>query len=307
MDNALLMRIRSAYVSADLDSISDLLDPHVRWGIPGDPVPACQSRLDVVKWYKRSRAAGARAEVLEVLEVGGHVLIGLEVTRDSERQVRWQLLTLQHGLITEIAGFDSKDDAVTAATTGDLPELGPRWPIAPPTDALHSEATFVRAPQLADAGELHRHALVPGRLADGWLPLAESTSLSGCESIVHDWRAGWDGAWSFHGPAFVVADASDAVIGHIGMRMNERGAVELAYGIAPDSRQLGHATRAVRLVADWLLAQGEVMSIEAIIAPTATHSQRVAVAAGMTPDAVVRQHVEASGESYSDLRFVRSR
>src|SRR6516162_3046421 len=48
-------RVRLALEAADLDAYAELLDPGVRWGPPGDPVPPCQNRAQVLAWYQRGR------------------------------------------------------------------------------------------------------------------------------------------------------------------------------------------------------------------------------------------------------------
>lgn len=127
MENqALAERIRAAYERADLATIEDLLDPGCTWGAPGDPNPTCQSKGDVIRWYRAATDLGMRADVVEAFGVGDSVVLGLNVTgaEDSTGQERWQALKVRDGLIVDIAGFDTRDDAARFATTGELP---PTW------------------------------------------------------------------------------------------------------------------------------------------------------------------------------------
>jgi ketosteroid isomerase-like protein len=114
-------RVRTALESGDLDAIGELLDPDVRWGPPDDPDGGCVNRDQVLDFWRLSRDAGARAAVTEVVEGADTLLVGLQVTglaptedRGSET-VRWQVLTLANGLVTDIRGFDNRESAATRA------------------------------------------------------------------------------------------------------------------------------------------------------------------------------------------------
>lgn len=118
-------RVRFALESGDLDAIRDLLDPAARWGAPDGPHDAdCQNRDQVVAWWARARAAGARAVVTEVTAGAGKLLVGLEVAgipaaREAGGTVqRWQVLTLRGDRIADIRGFD---DRATAAAQAGVP------------------------------------------------------------------------------------------------------------------------------------------------------------------------------------------
>jgi SnoaL-like domain len=111
------LRLRSVMESADLVAFGELLAPNVTWGPPGSPSPPCQSRRQVLAWYERSRDAGASAEVIEVEPRGSKILVGLVVSGTSGaeetggRAQRWQVFSLNNGLIVDIVGFDHKGEA----------------------------------------------------------------------------------------------------------------------------------------------------------------------------------------------------
>jgi SnoaL-like domain len=115
--------VRAALESADLDAISKLLDPNVRWG-PDDSDQACQNRQQVLAWYRRARAAGVRAHVTETTVYGDRILVGLAVTGRpvadgaGTEADRWQVLTVGGSGIVEICGFDSREEAAARATIG---------------------------------------------------------------------------------------------------------------------------------------------------------------------------------------------
>lgn len=120
---ALAGRVRSALESGDLDALKDLLDPGVRWGAPEGPGEFdCRNRDQVITWWDRARAAGARAAVTEVSAGSGTLLVGLEVTGTPGAQEaggatrRWQVLTVRGGRIADIRGYDNR--AAAAAQAG---------------------------------------------------------------------------------------------------------------------------------------------------------------------------------------------
>jgi SnoaL-like domain len=99
---ALAGRIRSALESGDLDAIGELLSPGARWGAPeGSGDFDCRNRDEVIAWWARARAAGARAVVTEVTAGAGALLVGLEVTGTAAAHEaggavgRWQVLTVR--------------------------------------------------------------------------------------------------------------------------------------------------------------------------------------------------------------------
>ncbi len=113
-------KVRTALEAADLDAFADLLDPHVTWGAPGDPSPPCQSRQQVLEWYRQGRAEGRRAHVLDVIAHDDKVLVAMTIRpghdRPGEREAqRWQVLTVAGGRVTDIRGYDEEPDARAAA------------------------------------------------------------------------------------------------------------------------------------------------------------------------------------------------
>jgi len=102
----------------------------------------------------------------------------------------------------------------------------------------------------------------------------------------------------------MVEAGQDRLAGQVGLADRGDGAVELAYGVAPDHRGRGYASGAARLAARWLLADGLARQVELRIDPGNTASQRAAAAAGFSPAGTVTSRVPATGESYTDVRFV---
>jgi ketosteroid isomerase-like protein len=116
----LVERVRAAMESADLDAMRDLLAPDARWGAPGDPLPPCQNREQVLSWYQMGRDAGVRARVADAFISGDSIIVGLAVAgrggrEDDSDDVRWQVLTVRAGRIAAITGFEDRDAAITYA------------------------------------------------------------------------------------------------------------------------------------------------------------------------------------------------
>lgn len=119
---ALAGQVRFALESGELDAIRDLLDPAARWGAPEGPGDAdCHNRDQIIAWWVRARAAGARAVVTEVTVGAGTLLVGLEVTgtpgagEAGGAAERWQVLTVRGDRIADIRGFDDRAAAAVRA------------------------------------------------------------------------------------------------------------------------------------------------------------------------------------------------
>jgi RimJ/RimL family protein N-acetyltransferase/ketosteroid isomerase-like protein len=304
-------QVREALEAADLDGYADLLDDGARWGAPGDPVPPCRSRAQVLAWYRRGRDAGTRARVTETLVAGDKILVGLKVTGPADAPTeageadRWQVLTVRGGRVAEITGFSDRNDA--AAWAG----LTPPRPAAPgsirwaaPAELLADDQISLRLPEPADAGVLHGYASRDGGLDGSWAPLPSDATLADCRAMVDDWLAGWRNERSFNGPALIITSASEPELaGLVGLIDCGGRVAELSYGIAPDRRGRGYASSAARLAARWLLHDRHADLVELRIDPANTASQRAALAAGFSPAGTVHSHADSTGEG-DDLRFV---
>lgn len=113
----LASQVRTALQSADLEAYRELLDPACAWGPPDDATSGCHSRDEVLAWYRGRHASGARADVVETVVGDDTILVGLEVhgtpaVAEGDTVVRWQVLTVAEGRITDIRGFDDRDEAL---------------------------------------------------------------------------------------------------------------------------------------------------------------------------------------------------
>ena len=222
---------------------------------------------------------------------------------------RWQVLTVRGGRITAITGFAERDEAAAwagLAPAAPVPPDAIKW--AAPRHRLADDRIELRLPEPADADVLHAYASRDGGLEGNWAPLAGGADLADCRALVSDWLAGWNNQHSFHGPALIITPAGEpALAGQAGLGDRGDRVVELVYGIAPDRRGRGYATRAARLTAHWLLHEQHASTVELRIDADNTASQRAAAAAGFTPAGTIQSHVPAADETYDDLRFVLRR
>jgi hypothetical protein len=113
-------QVQAALRTADLTGYRDLLDPNVTWGAPGDTEFGCHNRDQVLAWYRRGRAQGVRADVMETMVRNDKILVGLKVfdgqpsSEPGGQTHRWQILTVKSGLIIDIRGFEERVAAIAS-------------------------------------------------------------------------------------------------------------------------------------------------------------------------------------------------
>jgi hypothetical protein len=117
-------RVRLAMETVDLQLMSELLAPDARWGAPEQDVPTCRNAQQILSWYEMARDNGVRADITDVVIVGSHVVIGLKILPNPAEKkrprnaARWQVLSVEDELVTEIRGYETRGDATAFATTG---------------------------------------------------------------------------------------------------------------------------------------------------------------------------------------------
>jgi RimJ/RimL family protein N-acetyltransferase len=106
-----------------------------------------------------------------------------------------------------------------------------------------------------------------------------------------------------------VDPGDDRLLGSVGIVHidREEGRCELGYWMAREARGSGIATRAVRMLADWIFATLPVDRIEIHVEPANWASRRVAERAGFSFEGVLRSYfvnkgVRRDAASYSLLR-----
>jgi SnoaL-like domain len=110
--------VRKAMASEDVAAFAELLGSEVTWGPPGARNRICKNRNEVLAWYEKGRDAGVRGSVYDVQVLGDRLLVSMSVTGTDEARkrggtaLRFQVLTVRHGRIVDIVGFEDKVDAL---------------------------------------------------------------------------------------------------------------------------------------------------------------------------------------------------
>jgi RimJ/RimL family protein N-acetyltransferase len=94
------------------------------------------------------------------------------------------------------------------------------------------------------------------------------------------------------GASFAICDATrpDTCLGQVFIERDEDGRGSVGYWLLKDGRGKGRATRAVRLMASWALAEMRLGRLQLHTDPENVASQRVAERAGFTREGVFRAY-----------------
>ncbi len=94
-------------------------------------------------------------------------------------------------------------------------------------------------------------------------------------------------------PFAIVAADQETLLGSISLMAPDwhHRRAEVGYWLAREARGQGHATRAVRIICDWGFAALGLERIELLAATANDASQRVAVRAGFTSEALLRSYM----------------
>jgi RimJ/RimL family protein N-acetyltransferase len=174
-----------------------------------------------------------------------------------------------------------------------------------PAGTLTDGVVELRLPS-PDAGDIATidQYVEDDQLDGGWLP---DVPLVSGERLVRDWLDCWNGRGSSATFTFVVTVPGEPrFIGVVGIAEGDDGAFELSYGTAPDWRGRGLASRATRLVTQWVARQPSVRTVEVLIDEAQRASGRVAVNAGF----VLAETMTRSGADAREtvqLRYIMDR
>ena len=108
-----------AALRGDLDAISEMLDPWVRWH-GGDPAAAgaCQNRDQALAFMERSEVIrGRRFELVDVVGAGDKVVVIMRPPSDGGEPASpvANLATFRNGKVVEIVHYPNLDHALAAA------------------------------------------------------------------------------------------------------------------------------------------------------------------------------------------------
>lgn len=102
---------------------------------------------------------------------------------------------------------------------------------------------------------------------------------------------------------FAVVDRrSDELLGSIGCRTVDDN-VQVGYWVKNEARGRGVATRALRLISRWAIAELGARRVQLLTEPENLASQRVAEKAGFVREGLLRRYLELNGERRDALMF----
>jgi ketosteroid isomerase-like protein len=104
----------------DLDALSAILDPDVKWHA-GDPdaAYACQNRQQAVAFMRQNwgRRGAPPGELVELVDAGDKVVVIMRrFGEDAEPELVANLTTFRDGKVVEMVHYPNPDDARAAAS-----------------------------------------------------------------------------------------------------------------------------------------------------------------------------------------------
>jgi RimJ/RimL family protein N-acetyltransferase len=165
--------------------------------------------------------------------------------------------------------------------------------MTPPAIPLRDGDVWLSLPERGDVESVVQHARHPDMEKTYWLPGRPAVTRAAAEALVEELRRGWGGSGR-HGAALFIRRL-DELVGVVYLRIGSTG-VELGYGVAPQFRNQGFATRATRLVTEWLASTGERRRLSIRTSPTNPASCRVAEKLGFVPMRFVKEPTETDEE-----------
>ncbi len=170
-----------------------------------------------------------------------------------------------------------------------------------PSMPLSDGAVLLRLPQDRDAAALYTYGQEPDLPQTRWLPLPFGCSHGEARRLVRVFQQGWTGPFGL--TLVVTLPPATELCGVIHLTVPAPGRGEIGYGIAPAYRGRGLATRAVRLLTAWALAELDLTRLEICVTARGGHgraSQCVAEKAGFVYVGLRRSVVPATGCTYAD-------
>jgi len=115
----LVRRGYEAVMRGDLDALSEILDPDVKWHA-GDPSAeyACHNRQQAVAFMRQNwiRRGAPPGEVVDMIDAGDKVVLIISRTGDDgEPELVANLTTFRDGKVIEMVHYPNPDDARAAA------------------------------------------------------------------------------------------------------------------------------------------------------------------------------------------------
>lgn len=120
-DVELLRRAWEAFARGDLEAVTQVLDPQVRWHGADDPDDegGCHNRDEALAFIRQSLADGVTARPLEFRDAGGQVVVLLQRDESPECDERpephGEVVTVRNGRVVEMVVYPTVDEALQAA------------------------------------------------------------------------------------------------------------------------------------------------------------------------------------------------
>jgi RimJ/RimL family protein N-acetyltransferase len=154
-------------------------------------------------------------------------------------------------------------------------------PLVPPDPALSDGVVFLRPFDLRDADRVGQALRDPEIVR--WFGASDLTAEEFIARKERGWQNGTAGA-------FAICDRGGSLVGQVFVELGERAIAGVGYWLLPAGRGRGHATRAVKLLSGWALAELAVARLEIWHEPGNIASQRVAERSGFIREGLRRSY-----------------
>ncbi|HLO17061.1 MAG TPA: GNAT family N-acetyltransferase [Anaerolineales bacterium] len=177
-----------------------------------------------------------------------------------------------------------------------------------PPDELSDGVVRLHLPTHLDIDRIVHYGSDPSQFEGFWIPGPQPGQdlYEWASTFLQELSAGWTPVGGIYGGGLVV-DESEPFLGIAYLAPISAEVVSLSYGVAPQARRRGIASRAVRLATEWALIKGSFHQVELRIAKSHHESQRVAEKAGFHFVEQFLTYVEGTGETFEDLLYVCTR
>jgi [ribosomal protein S5]-alanine N-acetyltransferase len=111
--------------------------------------------------------------------------------------------------------------------------------------------------------------------------------------------------WADGSPTFCICENDDICVGHVWVNVHASDATmgSVGYWLLPPARGHGLATRAVRLITEWAVADLGITHLRLLTEPANGRSQRVAERSGFRRIGILAGHGEIDGRSIDHVLF----
>jgi ketosteroid isomerase-like protein len=120
-DVVLLRRAWEAFARGDLEAVTEVLDPRVRWHGAGDDEheDGCRNRDEALAFIRQALADGVRAKALDFRDAGDRVVVLLQTHQPPEwgdqPHPHGEVVTVRDGKVVETIVYPTVHEALAAA------------------------------------------------------------------------------------------------------------------------------------------------------------------------------------------------